>query len=106
MLNRSELTTFHKELKGKKYDRLPIVFNALGDPVRCKIARLLIKKGKRNLSVNNIAEIMGISQSSASQHLKILEITGVVYKEAHGRLHYYGINQMDPIVTALIRAVM
>lgn len=106
MLNKNELATFNKELGGKKYDRLPIIFSALGDHVRCKIARALIKKGTRNLSVNNIAEIVGISQSSTSQHLKILEITGVVKKKANGRHRYYSINQDDLIVVALVKAVM
>ncbi len=106
MLSQTELATFNKELKGKQYDQLPIIFNALGDAVRCKIVRALISKGERDLSVNNIAEIMDISQSSASQHLKILELTGVVCKRSEGRHHFYNLNDSNPIVMALVKAVM
>lgn len=105
MLSRRELQSFNKSLRGKKYDRLPIVFNALGDPTRCKIARLLIGKGKKRLSVGDITKVVGISQSSTSQHLKILEITGVVLKTREGRHRYYEMNRADPIVGALIGAI-
>lgn len=110
MLSKQELNTFHKALHGAQYDRLPIIFNALGDPVRCKIARLLIQTEqdpeRRLLSVGDIADVVRISQSSASQHLKILEITGVAFKEKQGRHRYYRLNQTDPIVNALVQAVI
>ena len=105
MLSKDELASFNKLLRGKKYDRLPIVFNALGDPTRCKIARLLASKGIKRLSVGDIAEIIKISQSSASQHLKILEITGVVLKTKEGRHRYYEINHTDQVVNALVHAI-
>jgi ArsR family transcriptional regulator len=106
VLNKKELTAFNKALGGRESDRLPVVFDALAEPTRCKIARLLINKAKRKLSVGDIAEVLGISQSSASQHLKILEVTGIVVKKREGRHRFYDINRADPIVAALTKAVM
>lgn len=105
MLQKRELNKFNKALQGKQYDRLPIMFNALGDPTRCKIARLLINKGDRKISINDISEIVSISQSSASQHVKILEITGIAHKVSAGRSRYVELNSDDPIVKALARAI-
>ena len=106
MLDAREKAAFNKALGGKQSERLPIIFNALADATRCKIARLLIKKGKHELSVGDICDVIGISQSSASQHLKVLEITGVVNKTRRGRHVFYHVEDNDPIVAALIKAVL
>jgi ArsR family transcriptional regulator len=106
MLNPQEKKTFEKALGGKRFDRLPIIFNALSDPTRCKVARLLIRKGKRQLSVNDIREVVGISQSALSQHLKVLEVTGIASRRREGRKMFYSLCSDDPIVGALIKAVL
>lgn len=51
------------------------LFKAFGDQTRYKILFLLTE---RSLSVNEIAEIIGISQSAISHQLKLLRQTGLV----------------------------
>lgn len=55
------------------------VMKALSDPTRVKIVKMLQRKP---MCVCEIQEAMGIAQSTASKHLKILEEAGLVsYKK-------------------------
>jgi DNA-binding transcriptional ArsR family regulator len=92
-----------RSLMGKEDIRLPIIFNALSDPNRCKIFRSFLKKDR--LCVSDISHILNISMSLASQHLKILEITGLLTKEREGRVVYYSPNTKDSLVTSIIKSV-
>ncbi|WP_281165429.1 ArsR/SmtB family transcription factor [Liquorilactobacillus sicerae] len=51
------------------------LFKAFGDQTRYKILFLLAEK---SLSVNELADIIGISQSAISHQLKLLRQTGLV----------------------------
>jgi DNA-binding transcriptional ArsR family regulator len=102
MLNSTEITKLQKLLKHED-NRLPIVFNALSDPNRCKIFRSFLKRPK--LCVSDISKTLGISMSLASQHLKILEITKLLVREREGRMIYFSPNLKDELVTAIIKAV-
>lgn len=106
MLSQKELQQFNRTLGDKKYDRLPIIFSALSEPNRCRIVRLLIEKGEDSISVADISQVAGISQSLTSQHLKLLLVTEIVRKERSGRNIFYHLNTDDPIVTALTKAVL
>lgn len=90
-------------LLGNKDERLSIVFNALSDKSRCKIFRLFLTRER--LCAGDIADILGISMSSASQHLKILELTSLLERERSGRQVYFKPNSGDPLVKAIIKAV-
>ncbi|SHE77068.1 transcriptional regulator, ArsR family [Marinitoga hydrogenitolerans DSM 16785] len=61
------------------------IFKSLSHPIRLRIIKLL--NGKK-LSVLEIAEKLGTSQSSISQHLKILEENGIIVKEKKGNVVY------------------
>lgn len=61
------------------------IFKSLSHPIRLRIIKLLNEK---KLSVLEIAEKLGISQSSISQHLKILEENGILMKEKKGNIVY------------------
>ena len=87
----------------KEDDRLPIVFNALGDPRRCLIFRSFLKRDP--LCVSDIAHALKISMSLASQHLKVLEVTKLVVREKEGRTVYYRPNTDDELVRSIIQAV-
>lgn len=102
MLDSSEIAKLRKHLV-KDDGRLPIVFNALGDPRRCKIFRTFL--GHERLCVSDIARLFKISMSLASQHLKILEITGLIVREKEGRASYFRANAKDELVRAIIHAV-
>jgi len=103
MLTEKEIKKFNA-LTGADDKRLAIIFKALSDPKRCRIYRLLLKKSE--LRTSDIARIMKISLPSVSQHLKILEITGLLNKEKKGRTILFKINKEDQIVSALIKAVL
>lgn len=102
MLNPKEITKLRKLLKNDDA-RLPIVFNALSDPRRCKIFRSFLTADR--LCVSDISRLLGMSMSLASQHLKILEITKLLTREREGRLVYFKPNISDDLVRTIIRAV-
>jgi DNA-binding transcriptional ArsR family regulator len=102
MLNPEEIKKL-KKLLMKEDNRLPIIFNALSDPKRCLIFRSFLKQDK--LCVSDIAKTLGISMSLASQHLKILEITGLLVREREGRLIYFRPKISDDLVRTIIKAV-
>jgi len=56
-------------------------FKAIADESRLRILGML--KGK-TLCVCEIAEVLGLAQSTVSRHLKILEESGLVHREKDG----------------------
>lgn len=65
-------------------------FKVLSVETRIKIIELL-KAGP--LSVNTIAEALGVSQSAASQHLRVMKQAGLVTDERRGYHIYYSLNK-------------
>lgn len=61
-------------------------FKALGNPSRL---RILIALEGRELCVCDIAELLGVSMSGASQQLRTLRNLGAVDYRTEGRLAYY-----------------
>ncbi|HEV8666292.1 MAG TPA: metalloregulator ArsR/SmtB family transcription factor [Candidatus Paceibacterota bacterium] len=102
MLKPHEIAKLQKMMK-REDARLPIVFNALSDPNRCKIFRSFLTADR--LCVSDISRILGISMSLASQHLKILEITKLLTREREGRVIYFKPNTDDELVRTIIKAV-
>ena len=102
MLNAQEVAKLQRLLT-KQDERLSIVFNALSDAKRCKIFRSFLSRER--LCVSDIAKILNISMSLASQHLKVLEITGLLVREKEGRTVYFRPNTRDELVRAVIAAV-
>lgn len=102
MLNVREIGKLRRLMK-KEDERLPIIFSALSDANRCKIFRSFLKRER--LCVSDIAKTFDISMSLASQHLKILEITGLLSRTKEGRTVYYKPRQSDELVRTIIKAV-
>lgn len=102
MLNPAEIKKL-KKLLTHEDSRLPIIFNALSDPKRCLIFRSFLTQER--LCVSDIARTLGISMSLASQHLKILEITGLLSREREGRVVYFRPETSDELVRTIIKAV-
>lgn len=75
-----------KEIDEKLLYEVTSTFKALGDPTRILILILLSKK---EYSVNQIAESLKISQSSASHQLKILKNLKFVKQRRSGKKKYY-----------------
>jgi len=61
-------------------------FKALGDETRFKIFLLL---SEHNVCVKGLAEILHISESAVSQHLKVLRNAGLVKGEKIGYFVHY-----------------
>ena len=78
----------HRVMSEPTRERAGQLFAALANPMRLRVTELLCS-GER--TVGSIAEAVGISQSSASQHLAILARAGVVVCERRGTSHYYGV---------------
>ena len=58
------------------------VFQAIADPVRREIIRILAKEA---MTVNAVAEKFAVSRPAISKHLKILEECGIVEIDQQGR---------------------
>lgn len=61
-------------------------FEALGDPTRREILRLL---GAEDLAVGEIADAMPISRPAVSRHLRLLKGAGLVAERAEGTRRIY-----------------
>jgi len=67
-------------------------FKAFGDPSRLKIVTLLASK---EMSVNDIAEAIGLSQPTVSRHLAILRDADVVIDRREGQNVFYSLNKVS-----------
>lgn len=84
-------------------NRMTVAFDALSEPKRCLIFRALLK-GQR-VRVGDLAVVVGISDSLASQHLKILSQADLIYKTKEGKSVYYSVSVDNPLIGALQKAV-
>lgn len=69
----------------KKFDCISAL-KALGEENRMRIVRMLLKKQH---SVNDIAESLGITQYNVSKHLRILREAGLLEQEKLGQQRLY-----------------
>ena len=80
---------------GAKYDRKDILIadlvKALSHPARLQIIRFLAKR--KTCVCGEIAEILPLSQSTVSQHLKELKDLGIIKGELEGRNSCYCIDR-------------
>jgi DNA-binding transcriptional ArsR family regulator len=67
-------------------------FRALADPSRVQIVEYLARHA-RPMSVGEIVAVVGLAQSTVSQHLKILTEVRFALVEAVGNARHYRINE-------------
>lgn len=67
------------------------VFAALADPTRLRLVKLLYRQRHPDaLCVNALAQLLGVTQSAVSQHLRVLKAIGLVKGERRSyHIHYY-----------------
>ena len=65
-------------------------FDALGDPNRREILRLLSAEA---MPVSALADAMPISRPAVSRHLRLLKEAGLVVEQAHGTRRIYHLQQ-------------
>ena len=78
-------------MKQRGYDEFSRVFKALGDPNRLELVHRLIQE-EGTLSVSALGIGLAISQSTISQHLRVLRDAGIIRSERRGASIHY---QMD-----------
>jgi ArsR family transcriptional regulator, arsenate/arsenite/antimonite-responsive transcriptional repressor len=64
-------------------------FHALSDPLRVQVIELL---RSQELCVCDLCEMLNVSQSKLSFHLKVLRTAGLVQSRQEGRWIYYRLN--------------
>lgn len=66
------------------------LFAALADPTRLKLLQVLFRQNPPGCRcVNNLSQLLGITQPAVSQHLRVLKSVGLVIGEKRGfRMHY------------------
>jgi DNA-binding transcriptional ArsR family regulator len=64
-------------------------FNAVAEPKRRQVLETL---GDRELSVNQIVELLGWNQPTVSKHLGVLKQVGLVSERRAGRQRLYRLN--------------
>ncbi|MDE2588619.1 MAG: winged helix-turn-helix transcriptional regulator [Patescibacteria group bacterium] len=103
-LTTSQVKTIKKTIKVGQ-DRLPVIFNAVSDPTRCRIFRLLMVTHGDDVKVSDIAHIMGMTLPAISQQLKVLEQSGLISREKIGQIVYYKIKNNDPLVISIVKII-
>jgi len=76
-------------------------FQALGDPGRYQIFKLLLEY--HDMCVTDIANVFGITVSAASQQLRVLERLGLIVRVRMGQMICYEKNDKNPITKQLIK---
>ena len=74
-------------MKEKTYSKL---FKAFGDPSRLRILSLLSAK---EMTVNDIAAAVGLSQPTVSRHLAVLRDAEIVHDRRDGQRVFYSLNK-------------
>lgn len=101
-MQRKQLNALKKLFEGRN-DDLAHLFGALGDACRLNIFKLLLNK--KDLCVGDIAEVCGITSSAVSQHMTVMERSGVVRKIRMGQKMCFEIRKDDKKVRALAKIV-
>jgi|SRR3989344_5190135 len=102
MLDKTEVKRIKKTIKDEDVF-MADVFDVLGDKNRFRIIKILIKHGE--LCVSDLAAILGISISSISQHLRILEMKDLVAGERMGQMMCYRVVLDNPKVEVIIKTI-
>ena len=85
-------------------DRLGRIFKALSDETRLTIMGLVFRNG--HLCVCEVEQILGITQSKASRHLRYLRDAGVLQDERDGLIMNYRLpEQQDEELSRVLEAL-
>jgi len=100
MLEPSQISKIKETLKAQNTS-LVDVFSLLGDKNRFLIIKLLIEQGE--MCVTDLANVLDISVSAVSQHLRILEMSRMVKGEKMGQMMCYKPKIDDPRIKKIIK---
>lgn len=102
MLIKQEINNIQKNLCDTG-DTFWEIFNALGDCVRYRITKVLLRHDQ--ICVTDLARICQVTVAAISQHLRILERCRLVNKQRVGKLVFYRLNTKIPEVKKIIAIV-
>jgi DNA-binding transcriptional ArsR family regulator len=87
-------------MNNARFDKQVEIFKLLGSPIRLKILTGLKSNG---CNVKTMQANLGISQSTISQHLKVLKMSGIVKSGRKGNTICYQI--IDPLAAKIINMI-
>ncbi len=87
-------------ISGEAEGALCVALQALADPVRLRMVRLL---GERERCVCHLTEVLGLSQATVSHHMAILKRAGLICERRDARWTYYRLS--PEAVTSLRRSL-
>jgi len=99
MLKQSHILKIKKSISRERPD-LSDTFSVLGDKTRYKIIELLSRN--KTLCVSDLSAILDVSMSCISQHLRILEMSGLVKSNRQGQSICYSYTNTDPKINAIV----
>jgi len=102
MLNKSEIAKIRKRISAEGEGAAEI-FDVLGKKNRFRMFKLFL--ARHDLCVTDIANILKISVPAASQHLKVLEMTGIIECDKQGQSCCYKIRKDNKILRSIIRII-
>lgn len=79
------------EEQSQKIESMTSVLNLIGNTIRFNILYLLQQEGR--LCVCDLSDILGISISAVSQHLRKLKDRQIIYSVKEGQTIYYSNNE-------------
>lgn len=103
-----EVTCFEPEkverLKAELVDTqgLALLFKALADDTRVQIALAL---SKEELCVCDVAALMGVTEATASHHLRLLRNMGLAKYRKQGKMVFYSLDD-DHVVSIIHQALV
>lgn len=104
MLTEQQIKQVQKKVEPSQEElALCDAFRILGDWNRYRMMKTLIEA--KELCVGDLAKIVGISMSATSQHLRILEMSGLVESERMGQTICYKPLIEHPKVKTLIKLI-
>lgn len=104
MLTETQIKKVQKKVEPSQEElALCEAFRILGDWNRYRMVKTLIKA--KELCVSDLSKIVGISMSATSQHLRILEMSGLVESERMGQTICYKPLISHSKVKALIKLI-
>jgi ArsR family transcriptional regulator, arsenate/arsenite/antimonite-responsive transcriptional repressor len=80
-----------KEEFGKKRQHLALLAKSISHPARISILKILAKK--ENCNCNQLVELLPLSQSTVSRHLKELKNCGLINGTVNGTSNIYALNK-------------
>jgi len=99
VLTKTQIESLQKNSKNTD-TKLLLMFNALSDPGRFKVFKILRKN--KNICVSDVAGILNVSVPAASRQLKVLELAGLIEKSRSGQMMCFKVNEDNKQIKSIV----